>query len=442
MSRLKVAAQLIQDQEYKTALDMLKRDDTSKESFYWRSLICRLLDLYDDEKKIVDLCLQKYRDFGYMQERATWHKKPLFERMVPRQPLRMPRDPLLTPQPSVLEQMCFVTGGDSAYFPFIVECVESIRNTELYKDVDICILDCGLSDANKDYLIQQLNVKTIIDPGWKIDVPQETPESLKCIMCRPFFKELFPEYRYFFFIDADAWIHDERAIDRYLNLAITQGIGITINPGINRNLWKDTGWSQNNKLLPEDNQWLMDKRTTCAGVFCVDSDSGILEEWKKNLIKLSKQQPNFQAWGTDEATLVLTINQNPKVKTWLPHRDQFYFEREGFPVLHDKNEVWYTPVTNEVVGIVHLVSGLKKTGIYYLPTTCRPEPLMQQELQGHLQMFWNIFQQVSSGTLTQMPAYNKNPGTFSMRYRVWPWQDKASILSTLKNEIQEVLCRA
>src|SRR3989338_10371319 len=110
MSRLKVAAQLIQDQEYKTALDMLKRDETSKESFYWRSLICRLFDWYDEEKKIIDSCLQKYRDFGYMQERLAWHKKPLFDRMVPRQPVIMPKDPMTIPQQSTVEQLCFVTG--------------------------------------------------------------------------------------------------------------------------------------------------------------------------------------------------------------------------------------------------------------------------------------------------------------------------------------------
>lgn len=439
MSRLKVAAQLIQDQEYKTALDMLKRDETSKESFYWRSLICRLFDWYDDEKKIVDAGLQKHRDFAYLQERSAWHKKPLFDRMVPRQPVIMPRDPLLIPQQSVLEQMCFVTGGDSAYFSLITECVESIINTQIYNNCPIFVCDFGLKEEEKQKLIENKNVK-IIKINWDLDVAPGTAEYLKTETSRVFLDKYIPGYRYYMWIDADAWVHDERAIDRYLHNAVQYGVGAARNPGINRNLWKDTGWYQQ-KLLPDElNDFLAPKPTSNSGVFCIDAQSEFFDAWAK-IVKLVADRKGI-FFGINECSFVYTLNHHARLNNFLSHKDNFYFEREGFPVLHDKNEVWYTPVTNEVVGIVHLVSGLKKTGIYYLPTLCQPEPLMQQDMQNHLQMFWNIFQQLSAGTLTQMPAYSKNPGTFSMRYRVWPWQDKANILSTLKNEIQEFLCRA
>jgi len=443
MSRLKVAAQLIQDQEYKTAFDMLKRDDTSQESFYWRSLICRLMDWYDEEKKIVDLCLQKHRDFSYMQERLSWHKKPMFERMVPRQALHLPRDPLTTPTQSVLEQLCFVTGGDSAYFSLIVECIESIRATSLYKNVAVCIIDCGLTDDEKNYLVTTLQVAQITTPDWphKVDgfktCDGPAPEGklsplnqgLKAIMCRPFLHDLFPNYRFIFWIDADSWIHDERSIDRHLNLCLKQGVAFSYPDRIpfqQRLVYQYPVIEKQYKeklaqwLHVSGNQWVIDAKTN------------FFEDWKKHL---NYHVEKYGFWRAIDEESAMIVMEERGMKEILGERDLYVLYAFGLPVVKDKSQILYHPLNGQVVGIFSMFHHKFK---YYWPTTLAPEGVLSQEqlnqhIQNYNQLLRGVYQDKDPCELAP------NQPQISQHFRVWPWADKTQILKIFSHEVSSCL---
>lgn len=435
MSRLKVAAQLIQDQEYKTALDMLKRDDTSRESFYWRSLICRLMDWYDDEKKIIDMCLQKYRDFAYMQERLAWHKKPLFDRMVPRQPVIMPKDPLTIPQQSTVEQLCFVTGGDSNYFNLIVECIESIRNIPTYKDCAVCVLDCGLKMEEKQYLVDKLKVHSIKDPGWFTDAdmfhryspsrdqvfssPLKESPGNKSIAARAIMDQLFPGFRYYMWIDADAWVQDERAVDLMLHACQTQYCAGAIHCSGSIG---STGFLKA-KLFDEDKKELIATRPTITGgVCCFDAQSGFMEEWAQLMRDSIKQ---YGYWYTQDECAMNYLFYKYNFEKILPYECNYRFS-PGLPIVVADDPALRNPHNHQVIGIMHLPSSQKEK--FYVNTHNISGPLSHEDIQKHAQhsnqVLWN-----------SSIAHDPSKFGISIRFRVWPWQDKTAIKQMLNKEI-------
>ncbi len=440
MSRLNVAAQLIRDEEYKTALDMLKRDNSSQESLYWQSLICRLFDHYDEEKKIIDMGMQKHPNFVYMQERVVWHKKPLFDRLVPRQSLRMPRDPLLTPSQSALDQLCFVVGGDSHYFHMIVECIESIRGTSLYKDVAVCVLDCGLTDDQKHYLVEALKVAEILAVDWQYKVDGfktcdgPAPEGkltplnpgLKAIMSRPFLHDLFPNYRFVFWMDADSWIHDERSIDRHLDLCLRQGVAFAFPdrmPFCQRLVYQYPVIEQRYKeklanwFHVSGNQWVIDAQTN------------FFEDWKKYLDYHAQKYGFWRAIDEESAMIVM---EERGMTEMLTERDLYMLYAFGLPVVKDQSQTLYHPWNGQVVGIFSMFHHKFQ---YYWPTVLSPSgALSEEQLRQHVQNYAQLLKMVQQG---QDPCglYPGQP-QISQHFRVWPWADKVEIRRLLKEVSQ------
>ena len=438
MSRLKVAAQLIQAQEYKTALDMLKRDDTSKESFYWRSLICRLFDWYDDEKKIIDAGIQKHRDFAYLQERLVWHKKPLFDKMVPRQPVIMPKDPITIPQQSTIDQLCFVTGGDSNYFTLIVECIESIRHTPTYKNCAVCVLDCGLTSEEKQYLIERLKVQSIKDPGWDVDCelfhryspsrdqtftqPYKEFGGVKSMTSRLFMKKHFPGYRYYMWIDGDAWIQDERAIDQYLYWTQKQYCSGAIH--CNGSI-KNAGFLKPAIMDEAQKAVFGDKPTFASGVFCIDGDTPFFDEAAKVVTEITLKYG--YGYALEECILNYLFYKH-QFSHILPYECNYRFS-PGLPIVVADDPVLRNPHNHQVIGILHLPSPQKEK--FYCNTHNISGPLSHEDLQKHSQF---------SNQAMFNPDHPYDPSKFgiSIRFRTWPWENKPLIKQLLKQEIGNV----
>lgn len=199
------------------------------------SYLYRLQDKYDEEKLLVERMLSESQD-NYYVERKLWHDLPFFGKLEERPPLHLPRDPEKTPSQEMLDGLVFVSGADSKYFQLLTELLQSIKATTLYKDIPLCILDCGLTDKERHILLDQFHVKEIRDPGWDIQnhhiwVNRNRQRVIltsefKAMSARPFLPRHFPGYKYYFWIDADTWLQDERSIDAFLLQCDKQGIGI------------------------------------------------------------------------------------------------------------------------------------------------------------------------------------------------------------------------
>lgn len=346
-NRIDLAKQLLRDGEYVIAKQMLEKEITDLEALYLLSLLYRYDDEYDQEKAVIDKALKIDSNNTYLQERKAWNSLSDFDRVVPRQPLHLPRDPKTIPSAEVLENLCFVTGADSKYFQLMVECIESIKATQLYKDVPICVLDCGLTEDEKEYLTTELNIQNIKDMATVC--PEIQNGFLKNIFMRPQLDKLFPGYRYYFFIDADAWIYNENSIDLYINYATQYGIGIARDLcapehgkfygffGCNPNIIAPSLWNDDLiKKSPAIN----------AGIYCLDVQSNLCKKWSKN-VQTNIQERGLQTF-TDQSALSLALGELNIDAVLSPANNYFYPVKPAYL----ENNLFYSIDSKELLGCI------------------------------------------------------------------------------------------
>lgn len=259
------------------------------DQLYKKSLKYRLQDAYDLEKEIVDRALTIDSAHGYFQARKKWHGLSIFEKYEQRQPLHLPRNSHTTPSRESLDQLVFVSAADSRYFELLVELIESIQATRLYTNIPICVLDCGLTEDQKSYLFERSNVSDIKDPGWDVEMENYPISGRKAIVSKAFLSKHFPKYRYYFWIDADAWIQDERSLDMFINHAQEYGIGITqtgVAAAGHTIHFQFTDLRR--KCIAKEylNDPVLDQTYgVSVGAFCIDNETEIFSEWQKVITK-------------------------------------------------------------------------------------------------------------------------------------------------------------
>lgn len=395
-NRVDLAKQLLRDGEFSIAKQMLQNESNDAQALYLLSLLYRYDDEYDQEKTVVDKALELDGSNAYMQERQTWHNLPIFDRVVPRQPLHLPRDPKTIPSAEVLENMCFVTGADSKYFQLMVECIESLRATRIYKDIPVCIFDNGLTEEQKHYFQAELGVTEIFNSSSAIDKTKNAYYLQNMIKSR--LDLIFEKYKYLFFIDADAWVYNENSIDAYIHMCINSGVGISVDlcapqngkfagfHGCNLNILDESMWDENLfNQVPAIN----------SGIFCTVSRSPVLELWRKN-IELNYQK-GIHVF-TEQASLNVAVAQIGVTQCLSSSNNYFYPIQPA--VL--RNGIFHNPNNDEVIGFFHAAGGPNAQIKYlYYPGTYALD---------------------SNGIKTEV----------SYHYRVWPWKDKPQIRSLIQ----------
>ena len=112
-----------------------------------------------------------------------------------------------------------VTLADSTYYEMLIELINSINKYNESSNVDICVLDAGLSKDQLDYLANK--VREIKKAEWDIKVPEykvKGKEWLKSQVSRAFIPNYFPNYEKYLWIDCDAWVQDWNCVKLYFKL--------------------------------------------------------------------------------------------------------------------------------------------------------------------------------------------------------------------------------
>jgi hypothetical protein len=425
--RLNIAAQLITDGEIALALQMLEKETDNRQAYYWVSLLHRYEDEYDKEKKVIDKALALDSGNTYMRERLAWHNLPLFDRLVPRQPLRLPRDPKKIPSASTLDQLCFVTAGgsDTPYRECFIQLLESLRATQLYKEIPIMIMDTGLTDTDKTFIQKTFGPVTIKDPEWDVDISASVQTSggerltkgLKACTARPFIPKHFPGYRYYFWIDTDVWIQDERCLDLMIDQAVRQGVSATYHfSGTQSFIFSGSWWdrmTQNGEwILPEQATFLQDKKVIAGGAICIDNQTGIFKTWQQAFT--ADFAHSKQAWGPDELSCLYSVYKNCPKLEYLGFEQAYSMNFTGPPIVNTDG-ILCVPDSAKVVGLFHFC-GTKKD-LFFVPVI-----------------------ESNTGIDLQINKYGQVPRKIvALHYRTWPWQDKAEILDRLMQEAKAAL---
>lgn len=294
-------------------------------------------------------------------------RKVNFDKAVPRPARHLPRDPSRSPSREILENMCFITGANSKYFEPLVELLESIKATRLYRNTPIHIIDIGLNNNHKHYLSENFCITKYVTPQEIItDSLVEDPVN-QLMQSRIYLSEYFKDFDYIVWIDSDVWIQDERAVDDYLLHAEKYGIGVT-----NEKSWKfykEDTWVEKNVCNKEKicselyDQELFEKSPYCGcGVmsFNLNKTQLFFERWRSNYIK--NVAVNGCNHYSEQIAFNVTFAQLHAGRTLSSSHN--YLISSKVVVKDDSKHLLYTK-EGEVAGCLHLEGGRVLDPSYY-----------------------------------------------------------------------------
>jgi predicted O-methyltransferase YrrM len=147
-----------------------------------------------------------------------------------------------------------VTGCDSNYFHFVEGLVRSIRQWSQLAGLPVGLLDIGLEDTQRQWLVEQgVDVRPC---GWDFefarrDAWEATKPWFKAYLCRPHLRKHFPGFDVYCWLDADTWVQRPEAVELLLTIAGRGGLAAV--PEIDRSYSKfinnPLAWEFEEKVL-------------------------------------------------------------------------------------------------------------------------------------------------------------------------------------------------
>ena len=259
--------------------------------------------------------------------------------------------------------MCFVTGTSSnpPYFDLSIQMIESLKATRWYYNVPIKVFDCGLTIEDANYLRSRFGCE-VKDPGWDIEERHinknlwgHNPNAFKGILARCFLQRHFPEYRYYFWIDADIWIQDENALDRLMHLCEKQGIAGT--QEYQHNSYWCLRCPNRNFFTPTLPQKFLDvmngRLAIITDAFCFNKEMAILYE--AAVLDLIKEK-KFSS-GTDLSTLNYIFYRYIPNGIIIQDAEVNYTQKMRRACLLDTRKNLLHPDSSKYLGIIGLEEG-------------------------------------------------------------------------------------
>ena len=268
-----------------------------------------------------------------------------------------------------------VSLADSNYFDLLNELVDSILKFPEGKEVDICILDAGLSDEQKKILSNK--VKEIKKAEWDIEVPGYKvgqKEWLKSQVSRAFLPKYFPGYKKYLWIDCDAWVQDWSSVELYFKACESGKLGITQTMGPGYRIMSKVKWlfgkvavikSQNfkhaisSKIGIENARKLAFAPHINIGVFSLEENSPCWKNWQKNLTKTLSSGKIF---GSEGLAINMSVYIDEIETEFLPLNCN-WIASNLLPKYDEQKQYFVEPfLPNTKIGIMHLAAGLWKDG--------------------------------------------------------------------------------
>ena len=272
-----------------------------------------------------------------------------------------------------MKNYTIVSLADANYFDLLNELVNSILQFKESDDVDICILDAGLTDEQKTTLSKK--VKQIKKAEWDIEVPGYKigkKEWLKSQVSRAFLPKYFPGYKKYLWIDCDAWVNDWNSVELYFKACENGKLGITQTLGPGYKIMSKVKWlfgkiavikSQNFKHAISSKIGI-DKARKLAfaphinvGVSSLEENSNCWKSWQENLKKTLSSGKIFGSEGLAINMSVYIDNINTE---FLPLNCN-WIASNLLPKYNEQEKTFVEPyLPNYKIGIMHLAAGIWK----------------------------------------------------------------------------------
>jgi len=272
-----------------------------------------------------------------------------------------------------MKNYTIVSLADANYFDLLNELVNSILQFKESDDVDICILDAGLTDEQKTTLSKK--VKKIKKAEWDIEVPGYKigkKEWLKSQVSRAFLPKYFPGYKKYLWIDCDAWVNDWNSVELYFKACENGKLGITQTLGPGYKIMSKVKWlfgkiavikSQNFKHAISSKIGIDNARKLAfaphinIGVFSLEENSNCWKSWQENLKKTLSSGKIFGSEGLAINMSVYIDNINTE---FLPLNCN-WIASNLLPKYNEQEKTFVEPyLPNYKIGIMHLAAGIWK----------------------------------------------------------------------------------
>ena len=272
-----------------------------------------------------------------------------------------------------MKNYTIVSLADANYFDLLNELVNSILQFKESDNVDICILDAGLTDEQKTTLSKK--VKQIKKADWDIEVPGYKigkKEWLKSQVSRAFLPKYFPGYKKYLWIDCDAWVNDWSSVELYFKACENGKLGITQTLGPGYKIMSKVKWlfgkiavikSQNFKHAISSKIGIDNARKLAfaphinIGVFSLEENSNCWKSWQENLKKTLSSGKIFGSEGLAINMSVYIDNINTE---FLPLNCN-WIASNLLPKYNEQEKTFVEPyLPNYKIGIMHLAAGIWK----------------------------------------------------------------------------------
>lgn len=209
-----------------------------------------------------------------------------------------------------------VTAADGGYFPLLKGLVHSIRDLERSRDVPertaIKVADIGLTPEQRDELSAHCDI--LENPPIELPAPRDgemTPLRAGCAV-KIQLRKLFPGYRLYIWIDADAWVQEWGAL-QLLEIA-GRKYGFAAVPEIDRAYkmlydresrfyWGLFNWNAD-CFGREAAEQLKGLPVVNAGILALRADSPIWDAWSR---AFQVAYSNAQEFANDQSALNYAI---------------------------------------------------------------------------------------------------------------------------------------
>ena len=268
-----------------------------------------------------------------------------------------------------------VTLADSSYFEMLLELISSIKRFKQSSEIDICLLDAGLTEDQLNVLSGK--VKDIKKANWDIKVPSHKvkgKEWLKSQVSRAFLPSYFPNYEKYLWIDCDAWVQEWNCVELYFRACNNGKLGITQTIGPGYKITSKVKWlfgklalikSQNFKHAISSKVNINDARKLAfaphinIGTFSLEKNSPCWKVWQNNL---KKTLSAGQIFGSEGLAINISVYIDDVETEFLPLNCN-WIASNLLPKFDEVRKLFVEPyIPNNNIGIMHLAAGIWKGG--------------------------------------------------------------------------------
>jgi lipopolysaccharide biosynthesis glycosyltransferase len=277
-------------------------------------------------------------------------------------------------KPMAQARRIIISGADSGYFELLKGCIRSIRDKPAGRDIALGVLDVGLGEAERRWLLGQDAV--VVDPGWDIDFPERAsaPRYRLAQYGRPFLPGYFPGYDLYMWLDADAWVQDWQAVELFFRGAT--GGSLAVVPELDRayrnffHAWEEFHAVIRRSYLEgfdvETADRLVRHPLLNSGAFALAADAPHWKAWESTLRAALQRSRNDLIEQAALNHVIYAQNQPahflPSWCNWICHHATPIRDTVGGPLVEPN-------LPHHRLGIVHLTMWMKsRRDLQYGPT--------------------------------------------------------------------------